>query len=122
MTADELVELAARPGHRLGAHGSTHAMLTRQTDDVKAVELASNRADLQQLLGVTVDTLAYPYGACDLRTTEIAGEVGFALACSVDPDPVTADSDPLRLPRLEVHGEDIESFRFLLEQTSEARR
>jgi hypothetical protein len=50
----------------------------------------------------------------------IAEEIGFAVACTVDPDPVTADCDPLRMPRWEVHCDDVESFRVLVEQMTGA--
>ena len=102
MTSDELIELAALPGLEIGAHGLHHRLLTDLPYDARANELAGSRGDLERLLGRPVDLLAYPYGACDLATTLIAGEAGFAVACTVEGDPVTGDSDPLRLPRIEI--------------------
>jgi len=46
---------------------------------------------------------------------EIAEELGFTVACTVDGDPVTSDSDPLRLPRFEV-GPDVHGFQFRLDR------
>jgi peptidoglycan/xylan/chitin deacetylase (PgdA/CDA1 family) len=122
MTAQELVELAGRPGHQIGAHGLHHLLLPAQQREAKARELGECKAALESLVGEPVDQLAYPYGACDFETAEIAHELEFATACTVEPDAVSADSDLLRLPRLEVKDEDIESFRLGLEQTIGAAR
>ena len=70
---------------------------------------------LERLLDRPVRSLAYPYGACDFATTEIAQELGFTVACTVDGDPVTSDSDPLRLPRFDV-GPGVDGFEFRVEQ------
>jgi peptidoglycan/xylan/chitin deacetylase (PgdA/CDA1 family)/GT2 family glycosyltransferase len=115
LTSSEIVRLGDRLGHEIGAHGANHLLLTAHDDEVRRRELDDNRALLEDLLGRPVQALAYPYGDCDLRTTSIAEQLGFAVACSVDPDPVTSDSDPLRLPRFEV-SPDIDGFEFRLER------
>ena len=115
MTSSEVARLSDLPGQAVGAHGARHLLLTAHDDDVVRRELADNRALLEELVGRPVRSLAFPYGACDLRTTRIAEQLGFAVACSVDPDPVTSDSDPLRLPRFEVRG-DVDGFEFRLER------
>lgn len=116
MTAPELVELAARPGHAIGAHGVHHLLLPAHDWVTKARELGGSKAALEQLLDAPVELCAYPYGGCDVETAEVAGELGFTAACTVEPDPVHADSDPLRLPRIELRDEDPERFRLRLEQ------
>jgi len=116
MTAAELVELAARPGHAIGAHGLHHLMLPAHEPAVQARELDGSKAALERVLGAPVELLAYPYGACDLTTAQLAGELGFAVACTVEPDGVGVESDPLRLPRLEVSDDDPERLRLRLEQ------
>jgi peptidoglycan/xylan/chitin deacetylase (PgdA/CDA1 family)/glycosyltransferase involved in cell wall biosynthesis len=116
MTADEVVQLSERPGHQIGAHGTNHLMLTVQTEDVRAAELLSCKAELELVTGSTVQALAYPYGGCDVDTAASAEAAGFTIACSVDPDPVTVESDPLRLPRLQVQGEDTHALQHMLER------
>jgi peptidoglycan/xylan/chitin deacetylase (PgdA/CDA1 family) len=116
MTAEELVELAGRPGHAIGAHGLHHLLLPAHEPAVQARELGGSKAALERIVGAPVELLAYPYGACDLTTAQLAGELGFAVACTVEPDGVGADSDPLRLPRLEVSDDDPERLRLRLER------
>jgi len=117
MTAPELVELAARPGHAIGAHGLQHLLLPAQSREVKALELGGSKVALERILDASVQLLAYPYGGCDVETTEVADELGFAVACTVEPEAVHAHSDPLRLPRLELRDEPLDAFRLRLEQT-----
>jgi peptidoglycan/xylan/chitin deacetylase (PgdA/CDA1 family) len=117
MTAPELVDLAARPGHAIGAHGLHHLLLTAHGRETKAQELGDSKAALERILEQPVELLAYAYGGCDVETTDVADELGFAVACTVEPDPVHADADPLRLPRLELRDESPERLRALLEQT-----
>jgi glycosyltransferase involved in cell wall biosynthesis/peptidoglycan/xylan/chitin deacetylase (PgdA/CDA1 family) len=122
MTAPELVELAAHPGHAIGAHGVHHLLLPSHERAVQAHELGGSQAALERILDAPVELLAYPYGGCDVTTADVAGELGFTVACTVEPEAVHADSDPLRLPRIELRDEDAEQLRLRLEQTVGARR
>lgn len=115
MTAGELAELAGRPGHAVGAHGLHHLLLTAHARDVQAHELAGSKAALERVLGAPVTALAYPYGDCDAATAALADELGFAVACSVEPEAVHPDADPLRLPRIELRDEPPEQLRTRLE-------
>ncbi|HEU4703999.1 MAG TPA: glycosyltransferase [Conexibacter sp.] len=116
MTAPELAELAARPGHAIGAHGRHHLLLPSHPRAVQARELGDSKAALEWILDAPVELLAYPYGGCDLETVAVADELGFAVACTVEPDAVQPGSDPLRLPRIELRDEDREQLRLRLEQ------
>jgi len=117
MTASELVELAGRPGHAVGAHGLHHLLLPSHDRPAKAQELGGSKAALERLLEAPVELLAYPYGGCDAETVAVADELGFAVACTVEPDPVQLDGDPLRLPRLELRDETREQLQLRLQQT-----
>ena len=117
MTAPELLELAARPGHAIGAHGLDHLLLPSHDRAAKANELGGSKAALEGILEGPVDLLAYPYGGCDAETLEVADELGFAAACTVETDPVRPDADPLRLPRLELRDESREQLQLRLQQT-----
>jgi peptidoglycan/xylan/chitin deacetylase (PgdA/CDA1 family) len=122
MSAPELVELAARPGHAIGAHGLHHLLLPAQSREAKELELGASKVALERILGAPVELLAYPYGGCDVETAEVADELGFAVACTVEPEAVHPDSDRLRLPRLELGDEQLDALRLRLEQTIGALR
>jgi peptidoglycan/xylan/chitin deacetylase (PgdA/CDA1 family)/SAM-dependent methyltransferase len=116
MTAAELRTLSERPGHELGAHGWDHLMLPAHPPEVRRRDLETIRDRLGELVELPVRSVAYPYGACDHETTAIAQSVGFTIGCSVEPEAVSAHSDPLRLPRIELHAEDANDLGFRLER------
>lgn len=116
MTAQELSELAGQPGHCIGAHRVHRLSPPAKGEDVNAHELGRSKAQLERLLGADVDELSYPHGDCDFAATQAAERLGFAIACTVESGAVDGDSDPLRLPRLAVKGEDAEGFGLLLQQ------
>jgi hypothetical protein len=119
MTAEEVRTLSERPGHDVGAHTVHHLMLPTHPLDVQRRELSENRDMLERITGRPVRALAYPYGVCDLSTTEMAESVGFTVAVSVTDDVVTPDADPLRLPRLEVTHQDQGTLGSKLDQLFE---
>jgi len=59
MTVDQLKELAAA-GWETGSHSMTHADLTRSRRP--DWEVVQSRHTLEEMLGVPVETFAYPYG------------------------------------------------------------
>lgn len=69
MTIDQLKELSAA-GWEVGSHSMTHVDLT-QTGELEW-ELAQSRANLENKLGVKVETFAYPFGSF---SAEVINEV-----------------------------------------------
>jgi peptidoglycan/xylan/chitin deacetylase (PgdA/CDA1 family) len=61
MTADEIRRMAAA-GVTLGAHGVTHAILSREKPDRVRAEVVESRQSLETLGGRPVDLFAYPNG------------------------------------------------------------
>jgi peptidoglycan/xylan/chitin deacetylase (PgdA/CDA1 family) len=102
MSADQVIRLAHRPGHTIGAHSVRHLMLPRQSQSVQHTECAQSKSDLERFLGTPVTTFAYPYGAFDESTVGTVQSVGFQVAVTCEAAPVDRTSDRLRLPRLEV--------------------
>ena len=102
MNAAELIELAGRPGHAVGAHTVRHLMLPRQSRAVQYAECAESRSSLEHLIGAPVTAFAYPFGAFDDTTEETVRSAGFQVAVTCEDGRVSRTSDPLRLPRLEV--------------------
>jgi peptidoglycan/xylan/chitin deacetylase (PgdA/CDA1 family) len=98
---DELVELH-RAGVEIGAHGVEHAPLDA---DVTAAEreLRDGRAMLEEIVGSPVRSLAYPYGAEPARAVAPLVSELYHAACTTRPARVRPGSDPLSLPRVDVH-------------------
>ena len=94
-----LRDLASLRGVQIGAHGATHVALSQCDDSSLHVELMSSRHYLEDVLGFEVRSLAYPYGAVDLRVRDAALAAGYNLgACSLA-GINHQDRDPLLLAR-----------------------
>jgi len=116
-----LRELAARPGHAIGAHGEEHLALAQQPPAVQEREIAAGRRALEALLGAPVHDFSYPYGDVSASVARRVRAAGFATAVGCEARAVSARSDPWRLPRLEVHAADAESFADFLRSAVAAR-
>lgn len=65
-------------------------------------ELGGAFEALRRETALPVRLFAYPFGGPhDETTLEIPRRAGFLAACTVSPTPVTSESNPLELPRLE---------------------
>ena len=105
VTADQLRNLA---GHRvaIGAHGKTHAPLTRATD--LDVELSGARTALAGHVGSAPITLSCPHGAHDPRVVGAAHAAGYELVFTSVPELApAAGSGPAALGRIGFTGETI---------------
>ena len=91
----------AEKGIEFGAHTKTHADLTILTPEQVAEEMRGSRKRLEDLLGVPVPSLAYPYGYYTAAVAEIARS-HFDLALTCDEGLNYLGTDLLRLRRAEV--------------------
>lgn len=88
-------------GFDFGSHSATHRRLTwlREADVVE--ELGRSRETLIERLGAAAGrSVAYPFGAANRRTVEIARRAGFEIGFG---GVWESGSDPLRLPRMPVY-------------------
>jgi peptidoglycan/xylan/chitin deacetylase (PgdA/CDA1 family) len=101
MSWDQVRELD-RDGWEIGSHTRTHPRLTTLTDDRLVDELAGSRHDIEEALGRSCRSIAYPYGDVDLRVVAAASDAGYATAATL-PDRAPARPMPLMWPRVGVY-------------------
>jgi peptidoglycan/xylan/chitin deacetylase (PgdA/CDA1 family)/glycosyltransferase involved in cell wall biosynthesis len=118
LTADELRQLAARPGHSIGAHSVHHLALTTQPSATKQVEVATDKATLEKTLGGRVSFFSYPYGDFDGELVTVVRDAGFRAALTVETGRVTSSTNRLLLPRCEITARMHGSFSEHLETLS----
>jgi len=99
VNVEELRELADRPGVDIGAHTLTHPDLTTLPLPQIQREVVESRRRLEDLLGRSVPTFAYPHGGLDHRVRSAVETAGYEMACASRSGLVTSSTDPLRLPR-----------------------
>jgi len=115
LSDDEVVEMAREASIEIGAHSMTHPLLPTLPGAVQRHEMHLSKATLERLVGRPVSSFSYPYGACSSETIAIAQSVGFARACSTNPNPFDERTDRLCLPRVMVEDWTGDEFRHHLE-------
>jgi len=103
MTEAQLRALPGR-GIEIGAHTINHPVLTGLDDAESRREILSSRARLEDILGASVKTFAYPNGRprkdYESRHVRLARECGFDCAVSTAWGAAQRNSDPFQIPRI----------------------
>jgi peptidoglycan/xylan/chitin deacetylase (PgdA/CDA1 family) len=102
MTVDEVKALGKTGLIEIGAHSITHAALSEHDEAAQREEIEGSRRACAEIIGRTPTSFAYPFGDYTAATVELVRAAGFEAACTTDMAPVTARSDVMALPRLQV--------------------
>ena len=101
----EQIRKLAADGVTLGAHTRTHPLMNRVSPEEAIDEAVGSLRDLEEKVGVTLPTLAYPAGGFTRDLALRLGEAGFKLAFTTNRGINDLRSaDPLRLRRINVGG------------------
>jgi peptidoglycan/xylan/chitin deacetylase (PgdA/CDA1 family) len=98
------IQALASAGIRFGSHMASHSHMAELSSREIVLEAARSRAALERALGKPCRSIAAPFGEGDERFVRLARQCGYESGFTTDPGPVALDSDPLRLPRIEVVG------------------
>jgi peptidoglycan/xylan/chitin deacetylase (PgdA/CDA1 family) len=101
-TPHALRELAAA-GIEIGAHGHAHAPLVATAAGLLRRELIDARSSLEQAVGTSVASLAYPYGAPPSTPAASIVRRTYRAACGTALRRVGTDDDVFDLPRIDAH-------------------
>jgi glycosyltransferase involved in cell wall biosynthesis/peptidoglycan/xylan/chitin deacetylase (PgdA/CDA1 family)/SAM-dependent methyltransferase len=113
LSVRELLDLAKGELIEIGCHTVTHSVLSALPLAKQREEIQRSKKLLEELLGHTVVSFAYPYGGERDYTNEtvaLVREAGFTRACSTFRAPVSLASDRFQLPRFLVEDWDGDQF------------
>jgi len=102
LSAGDIAELGADPLFEIGAHGTTHTMLTALTAEEQRDEVVAARTALEQAVGTAVTSFAYPYGtpeSFDTTTLGLVEDAGYERACRNTGGAADAARERYRLAR-----------------------
>lgn len=102
MSRSQLQSLSRSPLHELGAHTCSHPALACHSAAFQKLELADNKKYLEQVVGRTVTSAAYPYGNYNEQTLESTAEVGFKAGFTTEEKVITTATNTLQLGRFQV--------------------
>lgn len=94
-------------GMEIGSHTVNHLRLTELDEASRRNELLSSKQALEDILGNSVTSFAYPYGAWDEGCATAAREADYLAACTTRTGWALRDGDPYRLRRLTVFNADL---------------
>jgi len=95
----QILEMS-RGGIHFGAHTKTHPDLRLLTSPELDTEVRDSKREIEDRLGMAVDSFAYPYGRLDARVKAVVSE-HFATACGTKLAFVRETSNPWCLERLD---------------------
>ena len=97
----QLRDLAA-DGCEIGAHSMSHPQLDCLTRPAATAEIRQSKDVLEQALGQTVDTFAYPHGYHNKAVKQLVAAAGYTSAAAVRNALSPADDDAFALARVTV--------------------
>lgn len=106
LSPNALRDLAAIEGVTIGAHGHSHIALTECDDQTLMNELITSKSYLEDLLGVSIDHMSYPYGSVNQRVKAASAKAGYLLAACSHAGMNSPTRDRLLLTRTEIHSID----------------
>lgn len=110
MMTEQQIHAAHKAGFEIGAHTVTHPILTKTDPKAAAMEIVSSRAMLQDIIGDTVASFAYPNGRpgrdYDPSHVAMVRDAGFDLAVSTAWGTASGASPLYELPRISVWDRD----------------
>lgn len=100
LTQAQLTEIAQSGIVEIGAHTIDHPDLRTLSAEKQRHQIADSKHGLEEMLGVTVDSFAYPYGYYTDETVKLVREAGFVTAVTTKPGKLQSPSMLLTLRRL----------------------
>jgi peptidoglycan/xylan/chitin deacetylase (PgdA/CDA1 family) len=89
-------------GFEIGNHSETHRDLDEADDQELREEIIRAESELASRLGVSVRTMAYPYGRFDARALDVLRKRGYVAAVTTRSGIARRRGDPFRLPRIKI--------------------
>ncbi|MHB1354980.1 MAG: polysaccharide deacetylase family protein [Anaerolineae bacterium] len=98
---DQLRDLVAQ-GLWIGSHSYGHVSLYELPAEELHHEVFDSRQEIEQQLGVTLDSFCYPFGAYDDTAVDEVQAAGFTSAVTLNPVGYQDPTEPFRLNRLRI--------------------
>jgi peptidoglycan/xylan/chitin deacetylase (PgdA/CDA1 family)/glycosyltransferase involved in cell wall biosynthesis len=102
MTQDELKQIANSGYVEIGGHTLTHPRLSKLTAAEQRHQIVENKRVLEQLLGKTLISFAYPYGDYNEQSKNLVAEAGYPFAVATNSGPLAIHQDNLAIRRIAI--------------------
>ena len=106
LSPDDLRKLSVLPNASIGAHSVSHTSLVNCSNRELENELVSSKHYIEDIIGMPVNAIAYPYGAVDKRVRDATEKAGYKLGTCSYMYTNRSGNDHLLLSRISVLGND----------------
>jgi peptidoglycan/xylan/chitin deacetylase (PgdA/CDA1 family) len=89
-------------GIEFGSHTLAHPHLTALSPGQAETEIGQSRLRLEELLGASCRSFAYPYGDWNPHVRSLVADAGYLVACTTRRAAARPDDDLLALPRINI--------------------
>ena len=107
VTWDMLKEISKSGLVEIGDHTVNHKSLKKLSDDEQRFQMGQNKKDLEDGLGITVNTIVYPFGEYNTSTKRIAEEIGFKGGAAVYNGKHPSRNDLFNWRRVQIQNKDV---------------
>lgn len=115
LTWDQIKEMASSGTVTFGSHGVHHYHLISLSTQALNSEIIESKKVLQNLLGIPINFLAYPYGSVNTHVIEQVKNAGYMGAVGTWPSKTQSEGTIYNMPRLRIGGNiTLENFISLL--------
>ena len=116
LTKGEIMSLIEK-GWEIGCHTATHANMHSISGSEIEYEIIKSKAKLEKEFGIPIQYIAYPKGRYTDKILEAAKTAGYKLGMTVEDGEISANIDPLRVPRIGVdRTHSFSEFKYLPDQ------
>ena len=103
MSENDVIKMH-KSGMEIGGHTVNHPILSNLSSDETLIEIEDNKKNLEKLLGISLNTFAYPNGKpirdYGLKDIKILKELGYVSAVSTAWGFCDSKTDTLQMPRV----------------------
>ena len=102
MSFDDAKALSADEAFEIGAHSINHPDFRTITVEEEMKQLRKSKKDLEDQLGIIINSFAYPHGSFQPRSLLSVKRSGFSLACTIKNEIVSNKMNKYILPRVPI--------------------
>lgn len=102
MSPAQIKEMADSGLVEFGGHTLTHPHLDTLDKDSQRFEIAENKTQLEQLIGKSLYSFAYPFGSHNHDSKDLAQELGYPFAVATNSGPLAMHEDKYQIRRIAI--------------------
>ncbi|HGF7478565.1 TPA: polysaccharide deacetylase family protein [Vibrio mimicus] len=102
MSPDQVKALHESGLVEIGGHTITHPFLSKISESEQRDQILHNKLELEELIGESLTSFAYPYGDHNATSKRLTQELGYPFAVATNSGPLLMHQDPYQIRRIAI--------------------